>query len=153
MSNAVRSPISQALRKQVLERDSFTCQYCGANHLEKLEIDHVHPVRLGGDNGIENLATACQKCNSFKAGRPYGYGGLRFLSKREIGIAQAVRALVPSAQPLGKLIYEASALSEPDLDQLVAFAEFLRQRNGTQRPPYIPGFELVEHPVAGNPEQ
>ena len=54
-----------ALRAQVFERDNYTCVYCG-EHGTRLECDHVEPVSRGGTNGIENLATACLRCNRAK---------------------------------------------------------------------------------------
>jgi 5-methylcytosine-specific restriction endonuclease McrA len=35
-------------------------------------LDHVTPVAEGGDNGFENLVTACFGCNSRKHKRPLG---------------------------------------------------------------------------------
>ncbi|XAR68668.1 hypothetical protein NMG60_11003873 [Bertholletia excelsa] len=51
-------------RKNILYRDSFTCQYCSSR--ENLTIDHVLPIALGGERKWENLVTACFKCNSKK---------------------------------------------------------------------------------------
>lgn len=53
------------LRGVVFERDDYTCQYCGERG-GKLECDHVVPVSRGGSNELENLATACKKCNRSK---------------------------------------------------------------------------------------
>ena len=53
------------LRATVFERDDYTCQYCGERG-GKLECDHVMPVSRGGSNELENLATACKKCNRSK---------------------------------------------------------------------------------------
>lgn len=53
-----------ALRFQVLERDRFTCQYCGAFAPNvQLEVDHVVPVAAGGTDELENLVTSCFACN------------------------------------------------------------------------------------------
>ncbi|XP_062016179.1 uncharacterized protein LOC133732608 isoform X1 [Rosa rugosa] len=51
-------------RKNILCRDSFTCQYCSSR--ENLTIDHVIPIARGGEWKWENLVTACAKCNSKK---------------------------------------------------------------------------------------
>lgn len=53
------------IRALVFERDDFTCAYCGERG-GKLECDHVHPLSKGGSNDVENLATACFKCNRSK---------------------------------------------------------------------------------------
>jgi hypothetical protein len=53
------------LRKEILKRDNYTCQYCGAVNV-KLECDHIIPISKGGDNSKENLTTACVPCNRSK---------------------------------------------------------------------------------------
>ena len=58
-----------ALRWQVLERDKFTCQYCGQKAPDaKLEVDHVLPVVDGGDDSPSNLNTSCYACNRGRSG-------------------------------------------------------------------------------------
>jgi hypothetical protein len=49
------------LRGVVLKRDNYTCQYCGSN--ENLQADHIIPISKGGLDNLENLITACRKCN------------------------------------------------------------------------------------------
>lgn len=62
-----RKPFSNKHRFDILKRDSFTCQYCGASPPDvRLHVDHVIPVALGGTNHDANLVTACQACNSGK---------------------------------------------------------------------------------------
>ncbi|GLT95255.1 hypothetical protein SLE2022_129470 [Rubroshorea leprosula] len=51
-------------RKNILNRDNYTCQYCSSR--EKLTIDHVLPVARGGEWKWENLVAACARCNSKK---------------------------------------------------------------------------------------
>ncbi|KAG8389227.1 hypothetical protein BUALT_Bualt02G0206900 [Buddleja alternifolia] len=51
-------------RKNIFQRDNFTCQYCSAT--ENLTIDHVLPIARGGKWTWENLVAACAKCNSKK---------------------------------------------------------------------------------------
>lgn len=59
-----RRPIPKKLRFQVLERDGFTCRYCGARPPNVvLHLDHVVAVAKGGGNTLENLVTACLPCN------------------------------------------------------------------------------------------
>jgi len=52
-------------KKNVMVRDGFTCQYCGA--LKELTIDHVTPVSRGGKSKFENCVTACKGCNNKKS--------------------------------------------------------------------------------------
>lgn len=60
--------ISKRLRFEILKRDEFRCVYCGATPKEQeLQVDHVIPKVLGGQDTPENLATACEPCNSGKS--------------------------------------------------------------------------------------
>jgi len=67
---AYRSPeeqVSKKLREKILKRDNYTCKYCRKKFpAEDLQIDHIRPVCLGGDNRESNLTTACWKCNNEK---------------------------------------------------------------------------------------
>lgn len=51
--------------KEVFQRDNYTCSYCGKEG-GKLECDHIIPYSKGGTNELENLTTACRKCNRQK---------------------------------------------------------------------------------------
>lgn len=55
-------------RRQILDRDNWTCAYCGEFGST---IDHIHPQSLGGENTWLNLITACESCNQLKADTPY----------------------------------------------------------------------------------
>ena len=62
-----RKKISPSVRFFVLNRDDFTCQYCGRSAPEvRLEVDHVVPVSKGGNNQVNNLVTSCWDCNRGK---------------------------------------------------------------------------------------
>ena len=57
-----------ALRWKILERDNFTCQYCGQKAPDvRLEVDHVVAVEGGGTDSPDNLKTSCWACNKGKA--------------------------------------------------------------------------------------
>lgn len=60
-------------RIKVYERDEYKCRYC-EKQLTRFTatLDHVIPVAKGGDNGLDNLVTACLSCNSRKNRRPVG---------------------------------------------------------------------------------
>lgn len=65
-----RSILSDSLRYDVLKRDNFTCQICGAsskNDGVKLEVDHIFPVSKGGKTEMNNLQTLCERCNRGKS--------------------------------------------------------------------------------------
>ena len=60
------------MRFEVLQRDQFTCQYCGAKApTVELVIDHRIPWAMGGQTVVENLVTACRPCNAGKAGHAH----------------------------------------------------------------------------------
>jgi len=60
--------ISKKKRFDVLKRDSFTCQYCGAKTPDVLlEVDNIIPKSKKGSDSIDNLTTACFDCNRGKA--------------------------------------------------------------------------------------
>ena len=54
------------LRKQILARDCYTCNYCGG---VATEVDHIIPRVLGGDDNEDNLTAACMPCNRSKGAR------------------------------------------------------------------------------------
>lgn len=54
-------------RREVLKRDSHSCQYCGSN--KRLTLDHVIPVSKGGQHKWDNVVTACESCNQRKRDR------------------------------------------------------------------------------------
>jgi 5-methylcytosine-specific restriction endonuclease McrA len=57
-------------RRNLFERDRYTCQYCGKKLPSgELTLDHVIPRCRGGRSTWENLAVACVKCNSRKSNR------------------------------------------------------------------------------------
>lgn len=65
-----RKSLSKNLRFEVFKRDSFKCQYCGAEAPDVLlVIDHINPVSKGGDNDLTNLITAFKDCNCGKTNR------------------------------------------------------------------------------------
>lgn len=52
------------VRKNILLRDDFTCQYCMKHFKERdLTLDHVIPKSKGGENTWTNLVSSCNKCN------------------------------------------------------------------------------------------
>src|SRR5690606_8515789 len=69
-----RQPMSPKLRFKILQRDNFTCKYCGrsANDGVVLHVDHIQPVSKGGTDEESNLITACQECNLGKSDTEIG---------------------------------------------------------------------------------
>lgn len=65
-----RKAMSKKTRFEVFKRDSFRCQYCGAEApTVLLQVDHIDPVADGGTNDIANLVTSCAACNAGKSDR------------------------------------------------------------------------------------
>ena len=58
--------ISKRLRNNVLTTANYQFQYpgCGSNHF--LQVDHIFPVRLGGDQSRNNLQVLCASHNRHK---------------------------------------------------------------------------------------
>ncbi|MEM6423871.1 MAG: HNH endonuclease [Cyanobacteria bacterium P01_H01_bin.119] len=56
-------------RRNLLHRDSHSCQYCGYTSNDGLTLDHVLPRSRGGGDTWENIVTACVRCNVRKGNR------------------------------------------------------------------------------------
>lgn len=67
---ARRRSFPARLRRAVMERAAFLCEYC---HLrqdlcpEPFELDHIIPRTRGGATTFDNLSLACPVCNNAKA--------------------------------------------------------------------------------------
>lgn len=69
--------VSAKLRRQILTRNGFTCQVCGAGAGEdsgcapgkkcRLQIDHVVPISQGGTDDSHNLRAVCVEYNKDSA--------------------------------------------------------------------------------------
>ena len=69
-------------RINVLTRDNFACQYCGARKaVAELNYDHVLPRSRGGKTVWENIVAACYDCNGQKRNRTPEEAGMQLLSK------------------------------------------------------------------------
>ena len=53
------------IRQYILERDNYTCMYCG-NKKGVFEVDHFIPISKGGEDKEDNLVCSCRKCNRSK---------------------------------------------------------------------------------------
>jgi hypothetical protein len=63
-----RKSISKKLRFEIFKRDQFVCQYCGSHPPSViLHVDHIIPVKEGGENDMDNLITSCATCNLGKS--------------------------------------------------------------------------------------
>jgi hypothetical protein len=63
--------INWRLRFLVLQRDGFRCRLCGASPATQagvqLQVDHIVPWSKGGETTLDNLQTACERCNIGKS--------------------------------------------------------------------------------------
>lgn len=61
--------ISEAGRKLVRQRAKSLCEYCHSSEeasAAQFAIDHILPQSRGGSDELDNLALACQRCNSYR---------------------------------------------------------------------------------------
>jgi len=73
----IKRGMSPQLRNEILERNGYTCQLCGAgpgdpdpfnpNRRIRLHIDHIKPLSQGGTDDKENLRVLCSACNQARA--------------------------------------------------------------------------------------
>ena len=65
-----RNTISGTIRYLVLKRAAFRCELCGIPASEKaLEVDHIVPKNMGGEDSIHNYQALCYSCNASKRDR------------------------------------------------------------------------------------
>ena len=89
--------INPQLRNEILERNGYTCQRCGAGPGDvdpfnsgrkiRLHIDHIRPITQGGTDIRDNLRVLCSACNQGKSNvQPPGETALNILAKiRKLG--------------------------------------------------------------------
>lgn len=64
----IRGDAWMATRRQVMQRDKFTCAACGAIRADH-EVDHRVPLEQGGSNDLDNLQLLCggpDRCHAAK---------------------------------------------------------------------------------------
>ena len=79
-ASAARPVIPAALRRAVLQRDQGRCTFedprtkktCGSRY--QVQIDHVYPKALGGEDRLENLRCLCSAHNAHAARITLGLG-------------------------------------------------------------------------------
>jgi hypothetical protein len=61
--------IPEALRRQVIERAQWCCEYCLIHQADSLythEVDHIRPEKHRGETALNNLCLSCLDCNRNK---------------------------------------------------------------------------------------
>ncbi len=95
----LRQRIPDQVRKNVLNRLSSNCLYCGSSPNDSetaFHLDHFIPVTRGGSNLESNLFPACKRCNLEKTNHhPVDYLMFKFLrsgilTPSSIGILQSI---------------------------------------------------------------
>lgn len=90
MAAKKRKPLSNKTRFEVFKRDSFTCKFCGGSAPQVvLEVDHLQPVAVDGDNDMMNLVTSCRECNNGKGKRLISDDAVVTKQKRQLDERQA----------------------------------------------------------------
>lgn len=72
--------IPQATRRNIIERDSRMCMYCGKRNVD-LELEHILPRSRGGRNLWENLVASCRPCNQHKGDRTPEEAGMTLIRR------------------------------------------------------------------------
>jgi hypothetical protein len=96
----MRESIPAHVREKVLQRDGYRCRYCGSES-GPFHMDHVYPCSKGGETTVNNLVTACERCNTQKSSKvglwpkPVGHFGSKAVNPYLwMGIADLVLAFV-----------------------------------------------------------
>jgi len=123
--------ISPKLRIQVLERDGYTCQLCGAttgdpstynpNRKVRLHVDHIVPDSQEGGIKPENLRTLCSDCNQ-------GRSNIQAPSETAKNILARIRKLSRAEQ---KEVFAVLKRSSPDVPPPPAKAVDGKKEPGT----------------------
>jgi hypothetical protein len=67
--------LSKKDRIRVHEKYGGHCAYCGkVISIHEMQVDHINPIRNGGEDTFENYNPACRRCNHYKRG-----GGIEYL--------------------------------------------------------------------------
>ena len=91
------------LREEVLDRDDFTCRWCGHRALKYM---HVHHRYGGFDHSPEKLATCCVACHAvMHIGRSLLYGTVEIwlCSLNQVEIVIRTRSLVQQGWTLAEI--------------------------------------------------
>jgi len=94
---------THAVRRVVLARDAYLCQYCGRGS-RALTVDHVTPRSRGGDTSWENVVAACVPCNRRKGARLPQEAGMKLLARpaapsRALLLCRGIRSIPVMWEP------------------------------------------------------
>ena len=62
------TPLTSERRRRLIESHGMGCR-CGftAEHVCQLQVDHILPTWLGGNDEDENLQVICARCHAYKS--------------------------------------------------------------------------------------
>lgn len=62
-----RRKLTKQERRAVYDKMGGHCAYCGCKlRYSDMQVDHVVPLRKGGDDALANMLPACRSCNHYK---------------------------------------------------------------------------------------
>jgi Restriction endonuclease len=66
-----RRQLTKAERQAVYDKCGGHCAYCGCViKMKHMQVDHVQPISVAGDDTLENMLPACHSCNYYKGAMP-----------------------------------------------------------------------------------
>lgn len=64
-----RKRISPKDRQAIYSKYGGHCAYCGKKiAIKEMQVDHLKPLRLGGEDEMSNYMPTCRMCNHYKRG-------------------------------------------------------------------------------------
>ncbi len=106
MTYYIRRPFREVplTRKNILERDGHTCQYCGK---PGATVDHIQPRSRGGEDSWTNCVCACGPCNRLKNNQTPKEAGmiLRSYPRKPSPIPWLANRKISSRQGWGRYLY------------------------------------------------
>jgi len=92
-----RKPLSFS-KKNILRRDNYKCQYCGAREIT-LTVDHILPKSRGGKTNWNNMVVACKPCNLKKGNRTAREANMKLIKKPARPNHNYQPIVIPSGPP------------------------------------------------------
>lgn len=62
-----RRKLTKAERREVYDKCGGHCAYCGCEiTMQQMQVDHVQPISVAGEDAMKNYLPACRSCNYYK---------------------------------------------------------------------------------------
>ena len=62
-----RKRLTNKERKRIFNKWNGHCAYCGCEiEFTEMQVDHLNPLHLGGEDTIWNMMPSCRSCNKYK---------------------------------------------------------------------------------------